>query len=272
MGKQNEPVRVCYIASSSHSGTTILSRYLCKEKGFLSLGEIHLTWLKYLSDKDVLMKEICSCGQSASSCNFWSEIFSIWNLNHGLQNAYSELVKFCMNQYPEFTIVDSSKYIKGISPWMEFENVDLRVIHLVKDVRNYTVSQIDNALKKGVRRKLPGFRHHFFWWQQHQRLIKFLNDNQLNSILMSYEKWAIEPTFMFLNKVNGLNNPLNIINPKKADSVHHILTGNNSRLTSDIDRIVYDYRWFHRNEWLLAYLLMGPIRKFNTEIIKNEET
>lgn len=252
-------MRVLYIASASHSGSTILSKYICKSQGYLSLGEIHLTWLKFLSQKEVLSNEVCSCGQTAMKCDFWSKVLFSWDECADINAAYTSLLKFCEDEYKEYQIIDSSKYIKGLKIWENRENVDLRIIHLIKDVRNYTVSQIDNALKKGVKRRFPGFRHLYFWWLQHKKIFKYLQDNSLKNILLNYDRWAIEPSLNFLQENANIS----------SDSIHHILTGNNSRMTEDINKIVYDYRWFFRNEWFMAYLVLVPIRKFNIKMLKN---
>ena len=70
---------------------------------------------------------------------------------------------------PEIAIVNSSKLVENLSMLVHghFPNVDLHVIHNIRDVRSFTISMLDNSRRKARGRELP--ETIFYRWYRDNR-------------------------------------------------------------------------------------------------------
>ncbi|MHB9145040.1 MAG: sulfotransferase [Symbiobacteriia bacterium] len=64
-----EPVRVLFIGGYGRSGSTLLDRLLGQIEGVTSLGELRHVWLRSFGED-----QLCGCGAPFSECHFWSEV------------------------------------------------------------------------------------------------------------------------------------------------------------------------------------------------------
>jgi hypothetical protein len=161
-------VKVVFIGGYSRSGSTLLSRALGEAPGSICVGETRFLWSRGLIDNVQ-----CGCGVPFRSCEFWRSVgehaFGGWDrvdapamaaidwrtnrylslpvhlfprLRPGIGGALAHYAGQLALLYDAIarvsgacTIIDTSKDPTFASLLMRVENVDLRVVHLVRDSR-----------------------------------------------------------------------------------------------------------------------------------------
>jgi hypothetical protein len=169
---------VIYIAGSGRSGSTLLERTLGQMDGFVNVGE-----LIDLFRRTAAQGERCGCGQAFADCPFWARVgthaFGGWGDEHlatvqSLQQhvarqrhtarllafrlagrgfrqdvtrygaSYSCLYRAIAAETGAACVVDASKWpVQALA--LARAGIDVRVIHLVRDVRG-----VAHSLSKGV--------------------------------------------------------------------------------------------------------------------------
>jgi hypothetical protein len=169
---------VVYIAGSGRSGSTLLERALGEIPGFVNVGE-----LIDLFRRDASRAERCGCGRHFADCEFWDGVgkraFGGWGSRrtaeiHPLQRrvarqramprlaalplagrgfradaarygaCYAALYQAICEQAGADCVVDASKWpVQALALWRA--GVDVRVIHLVRDVRGVAHSLTKRA-------------------------------------------------------------------------------------------------------------------------------
>ena len=162
--------RVLYLGGLGRSGTTLVERLLGELPGVRALGEVVHLW-----QRDVRDDERCGCGARFSACAFWRQVgeraFGGWgsvdvSRVHALRDAvertrhiprlagYAE-APAGVREYASFyarlyaaaaevagarVVVDSSKHsaLAHVLRWAD--DVDLRVVHVVRDARGVAYS------------------------------------------------------------------------------------------------------------------------------------
>jgi hypothetical protein len=167
-GSRGKAPTVLYIAGSGRSGSTLLERALGEIPGFVNVGE-----LIDLYRRTAAQGERCGCGQAFADCPFWSGVgnrdFGGWADEqlaavHSLQGRvarqrfmprlvamrfagrpfradvarygenYTKLYRAIAEQAGATCVVDASKWpVQALA--LARSGVDVRVIHLVRDVR-----------------------------------------------------------------------------------------------------------------------------------------
>lgn len=166
-------VRVLFIGGLGRSGTTLLERLLGQLPGVFPLGELTHLW-----ERDILGDEMCACGATFSYCEFWQRIgnsaFGGWDkvdveriaalrstvdrTRHIPALASKRIAK---NQYQliceygsyfqkvyravaedtnSHVIIDSSKHASLAYCLRWCPDIDLRVLHVVRDARGVAYS------------------------------------------------------------------------------------------------------------------------------------
>lgn len=160
--------RVLFIGGLGRSGSTLLERTLCELPGVCSLGETVHLWQRGLIDD-----ERCGCGEPFSRCPFWQSVgdtaFGGWGAFdvagfHGLKDSVDRTrfvpvlarrslrydLRGRVTDYDAFyarlydaaravsgcdLLVDSSKHISLACCLRWSAEIDLRVLHVVRDAR-----------------------------------------------------------------------------------------------------------------------------------------
>lgn len=169
---------VIYIAGSGRSGSTLLERAMGAIPGFVNIGES-----LDLPRKVAPQRELCGCGAVFQDCPFWSAVgadFENWDQAllahvHGLQSAvarqrylplllaptqtrafaarlteygayYARLYAAVVRTADARVVVDASKW-PALAAALWRTGIDVRVIHLVRDVRGvaHSLSRADIA-------------------------------------------------------------------------------------------------------------------------------
>jgi hypothetical protein len=175
----DEPTRVIYVGGVIRSGSTLLDRMLGELPDHVAVGE-----LCYLWQHSVKLDRGCGCGEAFSACPFWTAVgdkaFGGWGavdvdemiaLQLSLDTTRDLPGLIAPKLLPGFNtrlerygtvlstlysaigdvagarvVVDSSKHA-GPAYLLRHTNVELRVLHLVRDPRGVAYS-----LRKAVRR------------------------------------------------------------------------------------------------------------------------
>jgi hypothetical protein len=164
----SDRVKVLYIAGSGRSGSTILDNTLGQIDGFFSVGE-----LRYIWERGLIEDRLCGCGERVHQCPFWAaaltEAFGaadavdplrmmrlqqlgtrVRHVPQMIRGASGRTLVERMGEYPATmgrlyrgiraasgcrVIVDSSKLPAYGNVVSHLPEVDLYVVHLVRDPR-----------------------------------------------------------------------------------------------------------------------------------------
>lgn len=177
-------VRVLYIGGYGRSGSTLLVRLLGQMYGFQAVGEMWNIWQKSFIDN-----ELCGCGNPFHECLFWRQVVeqafgsfdavplaevcalrstvqrqsylpsvALPSLRTGVQQQrIQEYVTILQKLYTAIqsvsnccAIIDSSKGPRYAMLLREVPNIDLRVVHLVRDSRAVVYSWQKKMVKPEV--------------------------------------------------------------------------------------------------------------------------
>ncbi len=168
------PPRIVYVGGWGRSGSTLLSRLLGEHPSMTFVGELRDTW-----HRGVAENRLCGCGEPFLSCEFWSAVgeraFGGWDavpvetmqrlrdtvdkpwwvpmyrrgrvperiaedvaLYVGLLERVTRAMAAVVG--PDGWIVDSSKITSFAWLLQRVPEVDLRVVHLVRDARGSVYS------------------------------------------------------------------------------------------------------------------------------------
>lgn len=164
---------VLYIAGWGRSGSTLLERLLAEVDGVTLLGEVVHLW-----ERGVRRNELCACGHPFADCPFWSEVgrraFGGWEqvdldrlahlrdrvdrqrrLPRTVRRRPDAATRSAVLEYAGHfravhaaaqevsgarILVDSSKEIPAATALSHLADLDLRVLHIVRDARGVAYS------------------------------------------------------------------------------------------------------------------------------------
>ncbi|HSN18144.1 MAG TPA: sulfotransferase [Gammaproteobacteria bacterium] len=170
---RRDPLMVVYIAGDGRSGSTLLDRLIGIYPNVFSCGE-----LGNLVQSTTSAEQFCACGAHARDCDFWTSVLTRWSASvpdftereyRSLQRRFERLRRLFRPRFPrelnvenprfaryaEYTrslfdaiadlsgaevIVDSSKSPARALALSRVPGIDLRMLHLVRDVRGVTYS------------------------------------------------------------------------------------------------------------------------------------
>lgn len=170
-GKSKVPV--LYVGGLGRSGSTLLNDILGQHTNVASGGELVHIW-----ERGLVENNLCGCGEQFQSCEFWTEVgeraFGGWDqldLEHVMQQKsdvdrnrfvlallapwlfrsirrplgeYGEVLVALLRAIRDVAgvpvVVDSSKQISTALMLRRIDDVDLKVIHLIRDARGVAYS------------------------------------------------------------------------------------------------------------------------------------
>jgi hypothetical protein len=286
MIKSNSKIKIAYVAALGHSGSTILDIILGTNPYLIGLGEIS-TLLNYNNDWLLSKNYFCSCGKKISQCIFWSKVAPLIKKAKIDNKSYKEKYRIILSQFQrifgnEMILVDSSKEKKYLQLINEINNVELKVIHLIRDVRPWTVSRREKIKRKGQTSfhtslkinkrqmtispylyRLPMFLF-WIWYISILRTKRVIYRRGIDSFQVGYEEIAFYPDIVIPRLCNFLEVDYSklMLDIKKSKS--HIAAGNRMRLQNKKrQKFLYDNRWFYNNDWLIPSIVFPNIMKFN---------
>jgi hypothetical protein len=177
--------------------------------------------------------------------------------------------------------VDSSKSLSALKLVTAAADNDLRILHVIRDVRAWSVSRADVdqrhrrlGLAK-IRAENPGRLWLYYvqqlavvrfaiWYRGNRRIQRFLAARQLPSLDVSYEELALNGNDVVGHLCEFLGIPAEPLLDQIASTRSHVALGNPMRLDPlRRSSVVYDYRWLCRREWVLASLVMPHVMAYN---------
>ncbi len=161
-------IPVLYVGSVPRSGSTIISDLLNEHPHMINIGELVHMW-----ERGLVENNLCGCGEPFSQCPFWSEVgekaFGGWSHISGermrtlqqrvdrtrfipalVRPSLSKSVSTSIVQYGAVVtrilraalevgdvpvVIDTSKHVSTALLLHQLPEVDLRILHLVRDPR-----------------------------------------------------------------------------------------------------------------------------------------
>lgn len=269
-------MNVVFIAGLYHSGSTLLDMMLAQHPRVVGLGEIYrvLTFGP---------EETCSCGAPSAQCPFWAGVLPKLRVQEdGDLRARLMTVLDAFQDFfgPDMILVDSSKHVPALKLLRSTGISSIKVIHLMRDVRSWTLSLLDRDRRAQYRNGRTVNLRYFTrsapvrflqWYRTHREIKKFVQSTNLPMLQIGYEELVFYTHQMIAIIWDLLDiEPLEEI-ASLAVSKSHIINGNPMRYHEDKNQtIVYDNRWLYRDEWLLSSLLFRNIMRYNSrEVYSN---
>ena len=247
-------MKVLFIAGLGRSGSTLLNVFLGKSPNVLALGEI------VNSPEDLkkrLSTEACTCKENTEGCNFWHGFSKYLDENYNT-DYYETLITYVEHMYPEKKIIiDASKNINSMNRWLSLRknnpNIQIYIIHLVRDVRGWVFSQYKRR-KKGLllNRLMWLCRNLYSWYRQNKNIDLFLNKYQYEYLRIGYEEFifyrkkVVDLIFAYCNEANSISQYSSLSNSQ----AHELSLF--SRSIKESDRVAYDFYWM--NNWPCSFL------------------
>lgn len=250
---QSTKVRVLYITSRGHSGSTLLSLLVSGHSQVVSAGE-----LKMLSNPDP-QRRLCSCHrQVPSECPFWGAVEQrvkdrvgcsldqLLLMDGGDDDTFLRHNEALFLSIAEVSgsalIVDSSKSLPRLSRLLtvEAQGADF-VLHPVHLHRG-PFGTANSARKRGetLRQAVYNYTRLFFLTRERLRGVRALR--------VYYERLAVAPQAEMARVMGWLNLPLEEGQFQWRDGVRRDIHGNDMRFGSS-DQIRLDQSWRQQLTW-----------------------
>ena len=300
--QKEEKIKVLYFAGSGRSGSTILNIILGNHQDVFGGGELQNMRRVYNKDK------ICSCGATVVDCDFWSSVVKDWYSKVGEQDIDSGLKRWPENEgvfsfkpwmkmifsfglkgknfqkYLESTAIfykaiqkhSNKKVMVDISKnplraWAleKNPNVDLRMVHLVRDGRAVTWSLKRTAERQS--RKRPTWRAALFWVVVN-RMTNFVRSKVVHNTVVRYEDLVERPAEL-LHQIGSMadidfSEIIEKIEAQDDFHINHVMAGNGIRKGNTIKfQATNSKSWMEKltpgNKRLFKFLSYSSLRKFN---------
>jgi hypothetical protein len=259
------------VACLGHSGSTLLDLVLGKHPRIVGLGEVFAA-MGVLSRRPKPENPLqCTCGHPPEQCEIWGPVSA--RLRDGTERTREEKYAVVLDAFatvfgPGKIPVDISKNaddrlrsVKTIR--LASPQTKVHIIHLLKDVRPYVISRMDEARRKELRR-LPVIFHFWRWYRENRAMRRALDATGLPILQLGYEELCLQPgeSVARITDFLGLEPEPRMVWLDGSSS--HTLRGNRMRHQPEKNRnILYDTRWLHRNEWILPAALSPHIMRYN---------
>ncbi len=290
-------IKVLYIAGPVRSGSTILSNILGENDGFFHAGELMDIW-----DQSLSINGRCGCGVHMSKCEVWCEVLDNlirtqgpidiqemismrddavhsnkvpWRLIvHGTRSKVAPHLKKYINNlhklYREialFTnskvIVDSSKNAVYADILTMIPEIDLYIVHLVRDPRAAVYSSSFRK-KEGVSQR--SIVSSSLWWNVRNITSEMLQKNRPGKYLrLYYEEFINKPQdtlkhILDLVHENTVHFPFLTENEVKVGTNHSVYGNPNRFQTGDLNLQMDDeWRVMGKLDKIVVTLLTIPL-------------
>ncbi|MBN7797785.1 sulfotransferase [Parahaliea mediterranea] len=299
-----DQVKVLYVVGVGRSGSTMLDTVLGNHSDVESVGEL-INASRAWSNED----EHCACGLPAAKCEFWGEVRKEWeastpHLAHGPEwralQASFERPRHIVNVYKsarrkssEFKryaegivalyravqqvsgksiVLDSSKNPVRALALTYIDEIDLRLVHLIRDGRGVAWSLKKAHSKdpaKGVQNDLPSrpvMRTAASWLLTNTLAELAMRQVDFSrKVRLRYEDFVLDPSLALQSISGALGTDIQALSTKldRDDEfvVGHTIAGNRMRMGGRV-RIKPDVEWVSRLSNMdkrLFWLMAGPL-------------
>ncbi len=279
--QNSDKIRILYIAGWGRSGSTLMDQLLGQHDAICSVGEIRFIYERMLS-----ASTSCGCGDSLQKCLFWSEIFKtahgtfdigllkkmvesrdkytrtrhipILLRNHtekdieDFANRLHDLYRAIINESNCEIIVDSSKLPSYALLLDNHSEIDLYILHIVRDPRATAYSWQREKMKPEINYSIPLEKIHpvrnALMWLMWNRVIENRWKKRENRyLLLKYEDFvsnterSLDTIFDFIDidKESFAAEASNVYNLNSTHSV----AGNPVRFNTGSVKIKSDDEW-----------------------------
>lgn len=256
--------KIIYILCPGHSGSTLIEYYLSCYQKSIGIGEAYKAITAFQKGEIERLSEYDR--KKIDEVPFWQKMIQSAKNYSGIEEHYIEMYNYILSsdEFADYhTIIDSSKTIDGLKILEKHFGDILEVVVVFKDVRSWIISQIDNNRRKN--RKIPvgyAYRLVWKWYKSYYFLEKNLNRLQRNHTAISYDLFCLNQPIIESHIKEGLqlNGEADLSNTNSIN-----ILGNRMKKEANLGlEIRYDYRWMHRNEWNLPWILLpGKIKRYN---------
>jgi hypothetical protein len=283
-----EPSRripIVYIGGYSRSGSTIFQRLLSHANDVVSVGEMWDIWTRsFIED------QLCGCGAPFSRCEFWTEVVAgafgpgapsldpavLNRLKHSVQGwarmwplfvpgLRSQVYEDDLTLYREFfarlyravhslvggkVIVDSSKVPQHAAVLSEIADVELHVVHLLRDSRATAYSWQRKKRRPEIQSRVAFMAQYTparvaAEWAAANGLLRLLEPRVKTYMIVRYEDFAVAPweTIHSVREQLGLGDGAADEGDVVELEVDHTVSGNPNRFDQGAVRIRADEEW-----------------------------
>jgi hypothetical protein len=292
--KENK-LKVIYIASGGHSGSTLLSFILGSAKEVFNAGELKYfgSIRDYQNPTIQFMGNRCSCGAEADKCAFWVDIehdlgpdFQIYTpeglaarlklalglflplrRSHSTADRPSDDYRLGrlilerarrINPSAQF-ILDASKSLDRLFALRADSRLDIKVLFLVRDGRGYI-----NSYRKIYGR---GFLRWLLQWIVVNVSARYyLGKEEIDHYSLSYEQFCDQPE-AFIKEINrhfGISIPVDDYARAVRETVFHVRAGNPMKGSiKDFQGVFKDQKWQTELPRFQSWLSTALLGAFN---------
>jgi hypothetical protein len=287
-----QKTKILYIGGYSRSGSTLLLRLLGEQPRVVAVGELFDVW-----ERSYIQNQLCGCGQSFRECEFWVEVTAeafgckpdevpaprlkqararVQGLSRlpvlwlpGLRSPryrrefreygalLSRIYAAVQTVANSDVIVDSSKVPQYAWILAESENIELHMVHLVRDSRATAFSWQRERLRPEIISKRTYMDRHSLArsaaeWDAFNFLLRSRSRSYASYTIIKYEDLVTDP-YRELQKItkvvgdlgggveavgSGTEGPVSL-------RVSHTASGNPSRFKTGEVAISLDSEWMH---------------------------
>lgn len=259
---EGNKLRVAYIMSLQHSGSTILAHHLSKHRPVVNLGEAGYG-MSRIATRGADCSP-CACGKSACDCDFWGG----WNPSSNSDDdfpqslGYRRLVDRFRDVYGNGGILlDANKTSEPLQFFCSRPDCEVFAIHLVRDVRGASVSEAFRKKRSHPNRAewFTATQAAFQWMRRNLAISRLLDSLSLaGRKRTSYERLCQNPEDVLKDISCWLGADQTATLPND-----HTLIGNMLGFSSGSREISYDNRWRRNRSYYLAMLLFPILPLLN---------
>jgi len=294
--------RVAYIGGLGRSGSTLLELCIGSLEDTCSLGEVVHLWERGLREN-----QRCGCGMAFHDCSFWTRVgdaaFGGWDrVDAGevlrLKSAvdrnrfvprllaprlsgrvraqvleytgyYSAIYRAAQQLTGASVVVDSSKHVSLASCLRHDRDLDLRLIHAVRDSRGTTYSWSKQVVRPEITDRveyMPRYpaRAAASLWLAHNAMFEALTATGVPRLLVRYEDFVTSPAQVLGRAAvhAGLHTAPTVDGDTVTLAPQLTVAGNPMRFQSGPVRLRLDEAWrtrLGRREQRLTTVLTAPL-------------
>lgn len=289
-------VKVLYIGGGGRSGSTLLNRMLGQVPGLFSMGE-----LRYIWERGLFENQLCGCGSPFRECPFWGQVgeeafggwdevdvagvirlrkavdrpwHTPWLLGPAVWPGYGVKLQAYVNLLGRLyraigkvskaeIIIDSSKIPSYAFILGKVRDIDLRMVHLVRDSRGVAFSWKKRVVKPEITSKviyMPKYspmtvslRYLF-----NNGLLRFTNRfTRFPYFFLRYEDLVDQPREMLTQVLSCVGHEVREDTFSFIDSApgrvflgtNHMVAGNPMRFNSGEVVLRPDVEWREKMQW-----------------------
>ncbi len=269
-------IKVIYILSLGHSGSTLLDLFLGSHSHIESGGEI-LKFYDFMSADSTRSDEarVCTCGVHVNNCSYWESVRnSIRDIygNHEIDLRSTESREFEDHNYQALEAIlqvsgkqifcDSSKKWSRLQKLLRSELFDVHVVHLVRDGR---------AVAYSTKRKGQGFFDSLRAWKRMN--LQYLSELESNPgvgyTCLRYEDLVCHPRRYISEILEAVGLEFEESQLRFWEFDHHNLSGNRMRIKGPqpIKRDTAYLEDLSNTEWFLgSTFAFSGLRQFGYSI------